>query len=127
MNNTKILMITSTIVMGTIGIVLTFLAAEVVNYFGASANSPREMILITQIAGALYFGFAMINWTAKDNLIGGIYSRPVAIGNVCHFFIGAMALMKGGSLLLLPLTIIYSILATAFFIVLMTHPVKVQA
>ena len=68
----------------------------------------------------------MINWTAKANLIGGIYGRPIAIGNLTHFFIGSMALMKSGVLFLLPLTIIYSVMAVVFFIVFVTHPVKEQ-
>jgi hypothetical protein len=46
------------------------------------------------MAGALYLGFAMLNWMAQGNIIGGIYSRPVAIGNLAHFTIGALTLLK---------------------------------
>ena len=31
---------------------------------------------------------------AKESLIGGIYNRPIAIGNFMHFAVGAMALIK---------------------------------
>lgn len=31
---------------------------------------------------------------AKESLIGGIYNRPIAIGNFMHFAVGAMALLK---------------------------------
>lgn len=51
-------------------------------------------ILVVQILGALYLGFAMLNWMARGVLIGGIYSRPVAFGNFLHFAIVAMALTK---------------------------------
>lgn len=109
--------------MGVIGILLTFLPSEILKFLGD--DEPQQAaVMALQIAGALYFGFAMINWIAKANLIGGIYGRPIAIGNLTHFFIGAMALMKGGNLALLPLTIVYSVLATAFFIVFITHPIK---
>jgi hypothetical protein len=84
--------------------------------------------IILQIAGALYFGFAMINWTAKGNLIGGIYSRPVAIGNFAHFLIGALALIKLSFKTPAPhfvwiAAIIYSIFALLFGYVFFTNPV----
>jgi hypothetical protein len=47
-----------------------------------------------QLAGALYLGFAVLNWMAQGNVIGGIYSRPVAVGNVAHFSIGGLGLMR---------------------------------
>jgi len=69
----------------------------------------------------------MINWTAKANLIGGIYGRPIAIGNMIHFFMGALVLMRGPSVYthtILALTIVYTVLAAAFYIVFVTYPVK---
>ena len=35
-----------------------------------------------------------MNWMAKTVLIGGIYARPLAIGNFTHFLVGALALLK---------------------------------
>ena len=73
---------------------------------GITTFAPRELlasssvavtplgIILVQAAGALYLGFAILNWTAKDNLLGGIYSRPVALGNLLHFGIMAIALLK---------------------------------
>ncbi len=120
--NTKFLMTSSSVLMGVIGIALTFLSGEILNFLGAPSHPGSTIGL--QLAGALYFGFAMVNWTAKANLIGGIYGRPIAIGNAVHFFIGALALIKAGFIPLLPLTITYSILAVAFYIVMVTHPIK---
>src|SRR5664279_4845344 len=91
--NTKLLMIASAAVMGIIGIVLTFAPEEIARYFNLSIGST----IILQISGALYFGFAIINWTARANLIGGIYSKPVAMGNFSHFLIGGLALVKFAS------------------------------
>lgn len=88
--NTKLLMATSAVVLGVIGIALTFMPEEVSRIL----NLPESTPIIFQILGALYFGFALLNWTAKGNLIGGIYSRPVAIGNFAHFLIGGLALIK---------------------------------
>jgi len=51
-------------------------------------------VILVQIAGALYLGFAMLDWMAQGNIIGGIYSRPVAMGNLAHFTIGGLGLVK---------------------------------
>ena len=61
-------------------------------FLGASAVGP--MPVLVQLMGALYFSFVLVNWTAKDNIIGGIYSRPVSLGNLIHFIMGALALAK---------------------------------
>ncbi len=79
--------------MAVIGSVLVFFPGDLLRYAGADPNGLSSLIL--QILGGLYFGFAMLNWTAKANLIGGIYSRPVAIANFAHFLIGGLALAKG--------------------------------
>jgi hypothetical protein len=83
---------------------------------------------VLQISGALYFGFAILNWTAKENLIGGIYSKPVAVGNFAHFLIGGLALaklvFKDMSLTYLLPAIIYSIFAILFGYVFFMNPVS---
>ena len=70
----------------------------------------------------------MVNWTAKANLIGGIYARPIAIGNLTHFTIGALALIKGyfsnHDMIILTLSVIYTVFAILFAIVFFRHPVK---
>jgi hypothetical protein len=109
--------------LGITGILLSFFPTEIAVYFGLIENAS----IILQILGAPYFGFAILNWTAKANLIGGIYSRPVAIGNFSHFLIGALALLKLvfniGLNYLLAAAIIYSIFAILFGYVLFTNPV----
>ena len=90
--NTKLLMTITAIILGGAGIILSFAPQEVSNYPTFAGASPITL----QILGSVFFGFAMLNWTAKANLIGGIYSRPVAIGNFTHFVIGGIALGKLG-------------------------------
>lgn len=121
--NTKHLMIASAVVMGMTGIGLSFFPQEISGSLGMEGTPP----IILQLMGALYFGFAMINWTAKANLIGGIYSRPVAIGNLAHFVIGVLALIKltlGGAGLhyLWVAALGYSVFAILFSYVFMTTP-----
>lgn len=85
-------MITSAIALGAFGLFVSFAPAEFLVVLGASAAGPVHVLL--KLMGGLYLGFAMMNWMAKDNMIGGIYSRPVAAGNFLHFFVGALSLAK---------------------------------
>jgi uncharacterized membrane protein YtjA (UPF0391 family) len=122
--NTKLLMIVSAIILGMAGVVLSFFPQEVSNYLGFGGKDS----IILQLIGSLYFGFAMINWTAKANLIGGIYSRPVAIGNFTHFMISALALTKLSFNGVSPsyiwiAAIVYSIFAILFGFIFFTNPV----
>jgi hypothetical protein len=111
--------------MGIAGVILSFLPHELLSYLNAAPTKSDALML--QILGALYLAFAMVNWTAKANLIGGIYSRPIAIGNLTHFMIGALALIKGfwsiNHLLFQAITFIYIVFAVLFGIVFFRHPV----
>lgn len=88
-------------------------------------------MLILQILGGLYFAFAMLNWTAKANLIGGIYSRPVAIANFTHFLIVGLALSKGvfavKDALVGAVAIVYVVLALIFGKITFWPPPKTKA
>ncbi len=90
--NTRLLMRASAIFLGALGAAATFLPQEILAHAGTP--SVGFNVQIVQTAGALYLGFAMLNWMAQGNMIGGIYSRPVAIGNLVHFTIAALALLK---------------------------------
>ncbi len=115
----------SAILMGLGGIGLSFLPNELATYMDWKESNS----IILQILGALYFGFAMANWMSKGNLIGGIYNRPLAVGNFSHFFIATLVLikitMRGSQPYgMIAVTIVYSIFAIAFAYILFTHPVK---
>lgn len=113
--------------MAIVGILLQFIPHEILNYFGVDAAGIVP--LFVQLVGALYIGFAMMNWTAKNVLIGGIYARPLAMGNFFHFVVGALAFLKYAYVSWSSLTIwfgaiIYSLFAIFFGIVSFTHPLK---
>lgn len=119
--NTKLLMSTSAAVLGIAGIVLIFFPQEFAKLFNLAGTE-----IILQVLGALYFGFAMLNWAARANLIGGIYSRPVAIGNLTHFAIGGLALVKLAfhhpSPSYIWIAIVYTVFAILFGYVFYTSP-----
>lgn len=120
--NTKFILSSSAMAMGVTGLLLTFLPQEAASAFGWAQGSD----IMLQVLGALYFGFAMVNWMSRANLIGGIYSRPIAVGNATHFFIAALALLKFSpkSSMIMGVAIIYSFFTIAFGYILFTHPVK---
>lgn len=124
----RILMILSAIVMGVLGVGLSFLPQELLGALGVPA-AEGAIVLIAQVMGALYLGFATIDWMARGIPIGGIYSRPLAMGNFLHFAVAAIALTKAlpggargpGELVL---TITYVILAVWFGALLFSSPVR---
>jgi hypothetical protein len=128
--NTKIVMISSVIFLGALGITLTFIPDEIISGLRVTPN-PMS-ILSLQLLGALYLGFAMLNWLAKESLIGGIYNRPTAIGNFIHFTVGAMALIKiitkiqTYSEIVISLTTVYVIFAILFGYVFRTNPSRIE-
>ncbi len=89
---TRLLMISSAAVMLLLGALLTFAPRETLALTGSQTSSL--LVLAFQALGALYLGFAALNWMAKDNLIGGIYSRPVSLGNFVHFFVMGANLLR---------------------------------
>ena len=123
--NTRLLMSLSAVFLGLVGGAATFMPQELAAHHGAPANS--QLVLVFQIAGAAYLGFAILNWMAREVLIGGIYSRPVALGNFLHFSVVAMTLLRlmaGGvwSHPTVMAAVIYLGFAAWFGTALFTHP-----
>lgn len=89
---TKILLSASSLALGLAGGVTLFAPVEILRWFGVPTVEP--MSVLVQLLGALYFAFALANWTAKDSRIGGIYARSLALGNCIHFVTGGLVLLK---------------------------------
>ena len=125
--NTKLLMAASAMVMGVVGAAGLFAPHELLSALGITATEPLPALV--QLHGALLFGFAMVNWMAKDSLIGGIYNRPVAVGNLMHFATGAITLVKlvmtgTKPMPILIATAIYTIFAIGFAMIVFGSPIK---
>ena len=126
--NTKALLTSSSILLAIIGILLTFIPDELITNLGIIPNPV--VTIVFQLLGALYLGFAMVNWMAKGALIGGIYNKPVAVGNFMHFAVGAFALIKvvftlnTHNVFVISLTVIYIIFAFLFGYVFRMNPLK---
>ena len=124
--NTKLIMTISAALLAVAGISLSFFPNEISNYIGLGVTKTPQLVL--QALGALYFGFAMLNWMAKGSFIGGIYAKPLVVANLSHFTIGGLSLIKGvlsipnPSYPLVILTGGYLIFATIFGILFMRNP-----
>ena len=124
--NTKTLMIISAIFLAVNGFGFTFFPNEIA---GLLINDDNYIfILILQILGALYLGFSILNWMSKASLIGGIYNKPILIGNLLHFFTASMTFIKltfkaeTNLQLIFSYTIIYSLFTLSFGYVFFTNP-----
>lgn len=127
--NTKILMIVVSLYLGIVGFGLTFLPQEIAFFFENEVN--QTFVLALQILGALYLGFGMMNWMAKNSLIGGIYNRPLIFGNLLHFLVSAFALIKmikkyseNQFIVIITISILYFIFTISFGYLLRTNPIN---
>lgn len=120
-------MLSSALFMTALGLIATFAPQELL--ISTGSGSQVMLLLLVQAAGGLYLGFAFLNWMAKDNLIGGVYSRPVAMGNMLHFFIVGMALLRVAissqrTNAIALAAVLYAVFAIWFAFVAFTHPLS---
>lgn len=125
----RLLMTLSAIALALAGLACSFAPQELQAVLGAPASATGALMI--QLLGAAYLGLAMLDWMARGVLIGGIYARPVAAGNLLHFFAGAAALAKAVTATPAPIPLwiaagVYAGLALAFARVLLTHPLPAE-
>ena len=111
-------MTSSSLVLGLAGLFALFAPDVLLAMLSVPMTNPLSVLI--QLLGALYFSFALMNWTAKDSIIGGIYARPISLGNFAHFFSGTLLIARyllsngfNGSILLL--LVVYTIFAALFY------------
>jgi len=90
--NTNILMVLTAGFLGILGFAALFLPQEILDHYGLASTDLS--VILMKITGALYLGFSVLNWMARSNIIGAIYSRPVALGNFMHFTIVTIILLR---------------------------------
>lgn len=125
--STRLLFQSSALLLVFLGVLLSFLPAEIGSFMGFTQGLATQMAL--QLLGAVYFGFGMLNYMSKRAIVGGIYGRPLVVGNFSHFLIAALALLKAQDLLstfpwLWALAIAFGLLAVAFGRLLFVQPAK---
>ncbi|RKS01658.1 MULTISPECIES: hypothetical protein [unclassified Flavobacterium] len=122
----KTIMTASSVTLGVSGVILSFAP----DFLWESQNIKATPIILvfTQILGALYFSFAVLNWFVKGSMLGGIYNRPVILANFTHYLVGFIFLLKGQifhsneNYKICLLVLIYCSFSISFGIMLITNP-----
>lgn len=89
---TRLFMMLSAVFLAIAGLITSYFPDKVLETHGTVPDGPT--LLLIQMMGALYLGFAILNWTARGVIIGGIYARPLALGNFLHFAMVAVMLTR---------------------------------
>ncbi|MBW3672186.1 MAG: hypothetical protein KY432_11015 [Acidobacteria bacterium] len=117
-------MASSALVLGVSGLLLTFASEEIAVALGASGDGLAPLSM--QLLGAAQLGWAMTNWMSRESLFGGIYGRPLVVGNLLHFFAGGSTLLKSSlqssSTTVLIVGVVYGLLAVVFGWFLFRNP-----
>ena len=71
--NTKTLMTSSSLTLAVAGIFTLFAPNVLLSALGVAVTA--QLAVFVQLLGALYFSFALMNWTAKDSAIGDVGGR----------------------------------------------------
>lgn len=116
--NTKAIMIASSLFLYLAGIFAIFAPPEFFAMFGFGDVISEPMIVL-RMAGAVYVSLAVVNWIAKNSAIGGIYGRPISMGNLTHFTVGTLTIARflldnGLHLPMLIVMIVYIVFAVIF-------------
>ncbi len=91
---TKTLLTASAVFLAVLGVACTFMPQELLGFVGI--NPIEEIVVVVQVIGALYLGFATINWMLRSTPIGGIYGRPLAMSNFLHFVVAGIPIVQTG-------------------------------
>jgi len=119
-------------------LILTFSAIALFIAGGAALFAPDELARLfdpttspvlpvaIQLVGGSFLGFALMNWMSRKNRIGGIYARPIGMGNLLLFTTGALTLGKATAAGTLPaagagICAVFAILAASFAWLVFAH------
>lgn len=119
-------MSSSAVFMGVLGLAATFIPDEIVTWL--EVEPSLLFVILLQMLGGLYLGFALLNWFTRSARVGGIYNRPVVLGNLLHYIVVGITLVRELAnqthILLIIMTIIYAAFAVWFGFVLVSNPLK---
>jgi len=89
----KLIILTSAILNGILGILITFLPLETGQLLGITTQTEANL-LVMKMLGAALFGFGLMNYMARGVTLGGIYGKPILLGNLIFHFVAALELIR---------------------------------
>ncbi len=112
----------SAVYLGAVGLALLFASDTLLPKM--IAGLPPDAAWLGQLVAGAWLGAAVTNWNGRNNLLGGVYGRPLVNLNLMLYMVGALALVKGGDgqLVLWLLTVPTSLLAIVYGALLLRGP-----
>ena len=55
---------------------------------------PATASWLGQLVASAWLAVAMLNWSQRSRLLGGIHGRPIVLTNFALYFIGALVLVR---------------------------------
>jgi uncharacterized membrane protein YidH (DUF202 family) len=112
------------------GMAALFAPDEIARLLDSVASSSLPVVI--QLIGGSLLGFALLNWMSRRNRIGGVYARPIGLGNLMFFTTAALTLGKAASKGHLPLALMaagsmFGLLAASFAWLVFAHDPVSQA
>lgn len=75
------------------GLGISFFPEETGRIFGTASQYGVDLLLM-KVIGSLFFGFGVINFMSRNTTVGGIYGRPITLGNAMVSMIIASQFLK---------------------------------
>src|SRR5688572_15430765 len=82
----------SALLLGIFGAVLLFAGDEVARRIAPGAAPVVDVVV--QLLGGAWLGVATIDWFTRGLAIGGIYGRPIVLGNLTLYLVTAATTLK---------------------------------
>jgi len=86
------LMVASGVVHGIVGVLLIFIPEELLLW--TDGNAGDVATLAVSITGAAILGIGMLNYVGRSAIHGGIYGKPILMGNLIFHTVAAISLIK---------------------------------
>jgi len=85
-------MVASGVVHGIVGVLLIFIPEELLLW--TDGNAGDVATLAVSITGAAILGIGMLNYMGRSAIYGGIYGKPILMGNLIFHTVAAVNLFK---------------------------------
>ena len=89
---TKLLLTGAAVFQGLYGVALLFLPDVLLGWF--TPGPDVRAAFFAQQFGTALLGLAAVNWIGRTSPVGGIYGRPLVVGNVAFFTANALLLLR---------------------------------
>lgn len=92
-NLSKYILISSAVLNAILGIAITFLPQETGQFIGTTEMNYADLALM-QILGSALIGIAITNFMSRGATVGGIYGKPIQMGNLVFHLATGLGLLK---------------------------------